>query len=233
MTDLNVHPTIIRNVKAVLPLGATLTAVVSTGPETGEIRYKEIGGEEHVSKITKASPMIGLGNHIMRFPAEEGAYLKDVIEKFCAQYKLMMLSGADYDVGDRKVEFDGEEFYTEVVQILPTSALLNGNLTLILVDADVKCDAVCLDPNDPKKRDVYILLSKPFEVEGEILTEEALSEAAVDVICDHAKACGGFVAMDRETLIKGVATPLSSDGVTQYTCVSTELGDFGIRFKSK
>lgn len=233
MSNIKAHPTIVKNIEAVLPLGAVLTEIVSTGVDTGEIRYKDSTGKEAKTAVSKASPMIGLGSRVLRYPAKQGERIQGIVENFCTQYKLLMLPGVDYEVGDRTVDFDGEPQCTEVIQILPDSPFLNGTLTLILVDTAVKCEVACLDPNEPAGRDVYILLSKPFEVAEDILVEDKLSDSVVELICDHAKSCGGFVALTREVLAAGTATPLSSDGVSQYTCVSTELGNFGIRFKSK
>lgn len=237
MSDIKVHPAVLKNLQAVLPSGATLTALVSTGIDTGEIRYKEADGKEVVSVITKASPMIGLGNRVLRYPAKQGDLLKDVVEKFCTQYRLMMMSGVDYDLGDRAVDFDGEPFYTEVIQVLPGSPFLLGNLTLILVDTEVETKLEVQDPNNKANRDIYILLSKPFEVlsplDIDMRRGTLLSEEALDAICDHAKVCGGFVELTREILTRGEATQLQDDGVSKYTVVTTKLGDFGIRFKSE
>lgn len=239
MSVNKIHPAIVQNIVNALPKGCLLLSISSVGPTSTEIRYKEpVAGAHRFATITKASPMIGmLMNRVMRFPAVQGQPLKDVVEKFCAQYKLLMVPGVDYDVGERQVDFDGEEFYTEVIQMLPTSPFLVGNLTFILVDTGRECEAKCLDPNDPVKRDAFILLSKPFEVTGDITKTDkngsSLSDEAVDVICEHAKTRGGFVALTREIIEKGLPSEPFNDGVTDCINLFTSFGNFGIRFKSK
>lgn len=229
-----IHPKIVENIQQALPAGSVLVSMASLNAEASELLYKDIAsGRTMTTAISKASPMIGIGSRVMRFPAANGEPLKDVIEKFAKQYKLLMVEGVDYEVGDRKVDFDGEPFYTEVIQILPGSFLLNGTLTFILVDTGAEACSDVQEVVDPKMRDAMIMFSKLFDVDGRILTGNNLSEVALDTVWEHTKTCGGLKAMTREILAKGVASPLSSDGVSDYTCLSTELGDFGIRFKSK
>ena len=234
MSFEKIHPKIVENIQKALPAGSVIVSMTSLSQEASELVYKEpASGRTLTTAISKASPMIGVGSRVMRFPAADGEPLKDVIEKFSKQYKLLLVEGGDYDVGDRKVDFDGEPFYTEVIQILPDSFLLNGNLTFILVDTGVEACTDVHESVDPTMRDALILFSKLFDVDGRILTGDNLSEVALDTVWEHAKTCGGLKELTREILAKGIASPLSSDGVSEYTCLSTELGDFGIRFKSK
>jgi hypothetical protein len=229
----NVHPNMLGILFSALPPGSELRKVTSIDATKSEAEVLTLDNETVLASIGKVSPAERLNNNIFRIEAGEGELLDAVVQRFSQQFRLPLLSGVDYNVGDTTVEFDGEPLYTEVVPIAPTSVFLTGTLTFIVVDRDARATKELHDPNTALMRDAAILFGKPIEVAGDIVVDGYLTDVAVDAICRHVEECGGLEVLVHEDLSANPVRELSDDGVTQYTVVGTEHGNFGIRFKSK
>lgn len=233
MSVANVHPELLKLLNAKLPALSTITEVVSLSDSESEIRYKGIDGKEVVNRVAKVAPSVGDGNRIYRVNAKQDDFVCDVIAKYCKTFKLLLVPGVDYTVDDRKVDFGDEEFYTEVVVILPDSPFLFGTLTFIIEREKIDEERKILDPNSPIRRDMYMLFSVPFEVDGDFFVDDALTEEAIAAIEERTEAQGGLQALTIDMLRNGFVHPMGFDGVTQYTSVATGEGTYAIRFKKK
>lgn len=234
MSITNVHPRILEGLENNLPKRSKLVEIVSTSLTHGVIRYTNEYGTTISSEVEKTQVDGKINNRHLRLGASEGEKVGDLIAKMCriASDFLPMVNGVDYDMGDLVVAFDENGEHEVTITILPDSPFLVGSFAVTFVNRDVpETTTEPLISTGLVSRDMFILLGEEFDVEGEFVVDNRLSEAAVASIIAYAKTRGGFKVLTKEILEKAPVRDTGDDGLTKHISIDTIYGSFGIRYK--
>jgi hypothetical protein len=205
---------------------------MSENPTQGLFMVKREQGIKRVL-MPKADVATYLGSQVVDLEVAEGTSMEEVMQKLAEKYRLFLVPGVDYSVGNSRVVFGDQVTLSRTVPILKDSVSMRGVLTFTLRQKG-KCDKPdgILRPSLERERTQLALISTVFSVEeGQYLTGNQLTREFSETVLEYLTALKLEVMPTLEDLAMGEVIDVLQDGVSKVLALKDFSGNFWcIRF---
>jgi hypothetical protein len=193
-----VHPQVLTRVKDQLPEGYTLVDAVATSESVAVFTVEKDGvlGKATMPKVNLLDLLKG---RVIDITATQGESLDKVVLELADKYRIHLVSGTDYDVGNQVVDFQGGCSYQVSVPTLASSVSVMGALIFVVRDEVQPCSALEHTSFDVEGARVRLALAgKIFKVEAPEVAEDGLSMT----LCEDAAAFIGGLGFDYKPTVE-------------------------------
>lgn len=234
MSKLNIHPTLLTNIRSQIPKGFQLSYSKSKDLNRSVIGVRSTSGELIEQYIDKA-PIADLFKTInTRFVVEDGDTVESIIKKIIARYDLPILEGIDLHHWGDRVRFVGRDSYSYTLRVPEDSIIYKGGVDVVLIKpTEVPEDIGLVGLGTSIMQAKMVLMSKPWKLSNDklIFTGNRLTKRFRDLIFTNLPTRLQR-KVTQEQLADAVVVDYLHDGISDVCFVKIGKEVFPIRYKT-